>query len=107
MRLAGIMAGLGNRIRGIGQAATQRKGCKRSAAPAGGWGQVKRKEEWSQERLSGHEDHRDRQWLQQHQDCKRLFSRGLTAHDAEPVFKDDLLVYDGRYYLSWDRPQGV
>ena len=27
------------------------------------------------------------------------FPAGLTAHDAEPVFKDDLLVYDGRYYL--------
>lgn len=28
------------------------------------------------------------------------FPAGLTAHDAEPVFKDDLLVYDGRYYLT-------
>ena len=27
------------------------------------------------------------------------FPAGLTVHDAEPVFKDDLLVYDGRYYL--------
>ena len=27
------------------------------------------------------------------------FPAGLTAHDAEPVFKDDLLTYDGRYYL--------
>ena len=27
------------------------------------------------------------------------FPAGLTVHDAEPVFKDDLLVYD--------RPQGV
>ena len=27
------------------------------------------------------------------------FPAGLTAHDAEPVFKDELLVYGGRYYL--------
>ena len=27
------------------------------------------------------------------------FPAGLTVHGAEPVFKDDLLVYDGRYYL--------
>lgn len=25
------------------------------------------------------------------------FPAGLTVHGAEPVFKDDLLVYDGRY----------
>ena len=27
------------------------------------------------------------------------FPAGLTAHDVEPVFKDELLVYGGRYYL--------
>ena len=27
------------------------------------------------------------------------FPAGLTAHNTEPVFKDDLLTYDGRYYL--------
>ena len=27
------------------------------------------------------------------------FPAGLTAHDAEPVFKDELLIYGGRYYL--------
>ena len=27
------------------------------------------------------------------------FPAGLTAHDTEPVFKDELLVYGGRYYL--------
>ena len=27
------------------------------------------------------------------------FPAGLTAADIEPVFKDDLLVYNGRYYL--------
>ena len=27
------------------------------------------------------------------------FPTGLTVHDTEPVFKDDLLVYGGRYYL--------
>ena len=27
------------------------------------------------------------------------FPAGLTAYDTEPVFKDELLVYDGRYYL--------
>ena len=27
------------------------------------------------------------------------FPAGLAGHDAEPVFKDDLLVYGGRYYL--------
>lgn len=27
------------------------------------------------------------------------FPAGLTAYDTEPVFKDELLVYGGRYYL--------
>ena len=27
------------------------------------------------------------------------FPAGLTAYDAEPVFKDELLVYGGKYYL--------
>lgn len=27
------------------------------------------------------------------------FPAGLTAHDTEPVFKDELLIYGGRYYL--------
>ena len=27
------------------------------------------------------------------------FPAGLTSYDAEPVFKDELLVYDGRYHL--------
>ena len=26
------------------------------------------------------------------------FPAGLSAHSAEPAFKDDLLIYDGMYY---------
>ena len=30
------------------------------------------------------------------------FRTGVTAYDSEPVFKSDLLAYDGRYYLIGD-----
>jgi plasmid segregation protein ParM len=30
------------------------------------------------------------------------FKTGVTAHDREPTFKSDLLIYEGRYYTIGD-----
>ena len=87
----------GEQIRGIGQAATQRKGCKRSAAPAEvGAG----KEEGGMEPVKDHQGMKIIGIDNGYGNIKTAnccFPAGLTVHDEEPLFKDDLLVYEGRY----------
>ena len=35
------------------------------------------------------------------------FKTGVTAHDKEPTFKSDLLIYEGRYYTVQSRPNAA